>query len=132
MTCALLKIANRKKMEREVSPIDRDLEAFESGVKSGSAPANDHSWAAPRANYLPTLLSGHTELCKLLNLERETRLELATPTLARSGAVANNLLITMTFELKRRVPISSGSSGLHRFAHLQMPYVFPGGRPDET
>ena len=33
---------------------------------------------------VPTLRSGRTELCNLLNLERETRLELATPTLARS------------------------------------------------
>jgi hypothetical protein len=33
---------------------------------------------------VPILQSGRTELCNLLNLERETRLELATPTLARS------------------------------------------------
>src|SRR5213082_1833088 len=33
------------------------------------------------ANYLP---SSDTRFCNLLNLERETRLELATPTLARS------------------------------------------------
>jgi hypothetical protein len=33
------------------------------------------------ANYLP---SPETRLCNFLNLERETRLELATPTLARS------------------------------------------------
>ena len=38
---------------------------------------------ALRANCVPSLNSGRTELCKLLNLERETRLELATPTLAR-------------------------------------------------
>jgi integrase len=40
--------------------------------------------AAPLAKCLPTLQSGRTELCNFLNLERETRLELATPTLARS------------------------------------------------
>ena len=33
------------------------------------------------ANYLP---SSATRFCNFLNLERETRLELATPTLARS------------------------------------------------
>jgi hypothetical protein len=33
------------------------------------------------ANYLP---SADTRFCNFLNLERETRLELATPTLARS------------------------------------------------
>ncbi len=39
------------------------------------------------AKYLPSTCqvfgNGRTELCNLLNLERETRLELATPTLAR-------------------------------------------------
>jgi hypothetical protein len=34
------------------------------------------------ANYLP---SSDTRTCNFLNLERETRLELATPTLASSG-----------------------------------------------
>jgi len=35
------------------------------------------------AKYLPSGNAGRTELCNHLNLERETRLELATPTLAR-------------------------------------------------
>jgi len=40
-----------------------------------------------QGNYLPSTCQvfgkGRTELCNFLNLERETRLELATPTLAR-------------------------------------------------
>ncbi len=44
---------------------------------------DDHVCAQVLANYLPSRESGRTELCNFLNVERETRLELATPTLAR-------------------------------------------------
>jgi hypothetical protein len=48
---------------------------------------NDPKTDPKQGNYSPSTCqvfgNGRTELCNFLNLERETRLELATPTLAR-------------------------------------------------
>ena len=56
---------------------------------------------AALANYLP---SSDTRICNFLNLERETRLELATPTLASSRADRRKLLNSPAFTLCDHVP----------------------------
>jgi hypothetical protein len=52
------------------------------GLEGADQPSPDDPFPELlRAKYVPTQ---HTHFCNVLNLERETRLELATPTLARS------------------------------------------------
>jgi Phage integrase family len=76
---------------------DRVARPFAGHERVDQPHPDDPDCAALLAKCLPTLQSGRTELCNCLNLERETRLELATPTLARSWADEAKLLKSQEF-----------------------------------
>jgi hypothetical protein len=69
---------------------DRVARPFAGHERVDQAHPDDLDCAALLAKCLPTLQSGRTELRNCLNLERETRLELATPTLARPDESTEN------------------------------------------